>query len=649
MLNVNLQSSMRWAGTLFAIPFYPAWQWGGVTLLLAGVLLIGIMCLLYIFHERRIAGVRRVEAEKSRRMSEIAGLHVRVAESLAIAINAKDQTSHGHVRRTQIYAAGLGKLAGVSTFEIEALRAGALLHDVGKLAVPEYILNKPGKLTTAEFEKMKIHANVGGDIIKRVNFPYPVEEAVRFHHEKWDGSGYPDGLKGEQIPLVARIISVVDFYDATRCDRPYRAGMKREASLALLRSMANTSFDPNLVEMFVENIDYFDSLIAEQDIQEQVTSGTHALLNAPRTSEELDSGIPSAFDEVSGFNSIAEVQREVFALHEISQTIGSSLNLMDTAMLVSSKLRAIVPFDTCVIYFVEDTSENARPAHVVGEHANDFVNHSIPIGEGITGRVIAHARSINNASPEIEPGEVPTEIAGKIRCVLASPLACEDGAFGAITLYSTTAPCYTTEHVRLLEFVALHASSALNNALMYEKTKERALSDPLTGLPNSHAFHMTLEQRVAESQRMNRESFALLSMDIDDFQRINDLYGHGIGDRLLASVAEVIKAQLRQMDVLARYAGDKFVAMMPAASADAAALAAERIRAAVESHEFGVKTGCVVQVSISIGVAAFPLDGQIADDLLAATERQMLRNKYARRLSPPASPSSPVVSIDAFR
>ncbi len=107
-----------------------------------------------------------------------------------------------------------------------------MLHDIGKLAVPEYILNKPGKLTEAEFAKMKIHPTVGGDILKRVNFPYPVEDIVRYHHEKWDGSGYPKGLKGEGIPLVARIISVVDFYDATRCDRPYRKGMKREESLA---------------------------------------------------------------------------------------------------------------------------------------------------------------------------------------------------------------------------------------------------------------------------------------------------------------------------------------------------------------------------------------------------------------------------------
>ena len=203
-------------------------------------------------------------------------------ESLAIAIDAKDQTTHGHVRRTQIYASEMGKLFKVGTKEVQALFAGALLHDIGKLAVPEYILNKPGKLTEAEFAKMKIHPTVGGDILRRVNFPYPVEDIVRYHHEKWDGSGYPKGLKGEGIPLVARIISVVDFYDATRCDRPYRKGMKREDSLALLKSMALTAFDPRVVDIFIEHVEEFDKLIAAEDIQEQVESGQRR----PRLSDQ---------------------------------------------------------------------------------------------------------------------------------------------------------------------------------------------------------------------------------------------------------------------------------------------------------------------------------------------------------------------------
>jgi putative nucleotidyltransferase with HDIG domain len=236
---VPSQESLVWtlttqvAGAAAAVLFYTAIQGAGISSVFLGLLIIGLVHLLYRFNEKRLNEVRRAEAEQRKHVEEMATIHMNTIESLAIAIDAKDQTTHGHVRRTQIYASEMGKIFKCETPELRALFAGALLHDIGKLAVPEYILNKPGKLTEAEFAKMKIHPTVGGEILRRVNFPYPVEDVVRYHHEKWDGSGYPKGLRGEAIPLVARIISVVDFYDATRCDRPYRQGMKREQSLTL--------------------------------------------------------------------------------------------------------------------------------------------------------------------------------------------------------------------------------------------------------------------------------------------------------------------------------------------------------------------------------------------------------------------------------
>src|SRR5262249_23899301 len=162
----------------------------------------------------------------------------------AVAINAKDEVPHEHVLRVQIYAAGVARLLGCSDAEVDALKAGALLHDIGKIAVPDYILNKPGKLTAAEFEKMKIHTVVGAQIMERVNFPYPVVPIVRHHHERWDGRGYPDGKAGDQIPLTARILTVVDCFDAVREDRQYRKGMTRDQACAFLRENAGTQFDP---------------------------------------------------------------------------------------------------------------------------------------------------------------------------------------------------------------------------------------------------------------------------------------------------------------------------------------------------------------------------------------------------------------------
>jgi len=354
-------------------------------------------------------------------------------------------------------------------------------------------------------------------------------------------------------------------------------------------------------------------------------------------------------DGDAGFRSISEAQREVFALHEIAQTIGSSLNMQDTVTLISNKLRAIVPFDTCIIFLVDEKTGKAYPAHVAGEHADVFGKRRMSIGDGITGWVIANARSMCNTSPELDLVGVPDEIMQSIHGVLVSPLIREDGAFGAITLYSKNLKSYTSEHVRLLESVAQHASSALNNALTFERTRDSALSDTLTDLPNAKAFYLTLEQRIAECQRLNREPMTVISMDLDDFKKVNDAHGHAVGDRMLASIAGVIKNQLRQMDVLARYAGDEFVAIMPMASGDMAAMVVERIRTAVEAHQFPVRAGRTAEVSVSVGVACFPEDGETAEQLLTTADRNMQQNKHTRKLAPTLSAQPNAASIDAFR
>ncbi len=616
-----------------AVLFYSAIHGSGLAYAMLGLLITILVYMLYRFNEKRVAEVKLAEAERRRHIEEMAVIHMNTIESLAIAIDAKDQTTHGHVRRTQIYAQQMGALLRVSESEVKALIAGALLHDIGKLAVPEYILNKPGKLTEAEFAKMKIHPTVGGDILRRVNFPYPVEDIVRYHHEKWDGTGYPKGLRQETIPLVARIISVVDFYDATRCDRPYRKGMTREESLALLQSIAGSAFDPRVVEMFVAHVEEFDGLIDKEDIREQVHCEDDLLdySTATRPDAGLASDVLGSPNDTTGFRSITEAQREVFALHEIAQTIGSSLNINDTVTLVSNKLRSIVPFDTCIIFVVDEKSGKATAVHVAGEDADFFKRRRMDVGDGITGWVIANARSMCNASPELDLVGVPEAIVKEYRGILVSPLLREDGSFGAITLLSKSRTSYTTEHVRLLESVSQHASSALNNALTFEKTKESALVDPLTELPNARAFYMLLGQRIAECQRMNHESLAVISMDIDDFKGINDEYGHAIGDRVLASVAGVIRKELRQMDILARYAGDEFVTIMPMASHQMASTVGERIRAAVEGQRFSVRTGKTVELGLSLGIATFPTEGETTEELLSSAGSAMQRDKHRRK------------------
>src|SRR5262249_1008503 len=192
-------------------------------------------------------GHRQYRNNMHQRIELLEKAHRETIEALAVAINAKDEVTHEHVLRVQIYAAGVARLLGCDDAEIEALRAGALLHDIGKIAVPDYILNKPGKLTAAEFEQMKMHTIVGAQILGRVDFHYPVVPIVRHHHERWDGHGYPDGLKSEEIPLTARILTVVDCFDALREDRQYRRGLTREEALDFLLQNSGSQYDPRVV------------------------------------------------------------------------------------------------------------------------------------------------------------------------------------------------------------------------------------------------------------------------------------------------------------------------------------------------------------------------------------------------------------------
>src|SRR5579885_976678 len=204
--------------------------------------------------------LERLDNQK-RHAEEVSSLHLRTIEALALAIDAKDQTTHDHLQRVQIYAMEIARELGLDESEQSALRAAAMLHDIGKLAVPEHIISKPGRLTPEEFEKMKIHPIVGAEILERVQFPYPVVPIVRAHHEKWDGSGYPYGLKGEEIPLGARILSTVDFLDALASDRQYRHALPIEIVMSRLEEECGKSFDPKIVRVLQERYLEIEKLV----------------------------------------------------------------------------------------------------------------------------------------------------------------------------------------------------------------------------------------------------------------------------------------------------------------------------------------------------------------------------------------------------
>jgi diguanylate cyclase (GGDEF)-like protein/putative nucleotidyltransferase with HDIG domain len=563
--------------------------------------------------------------EKTREADAMSRLHLATVEALATAIDAKDQTTHCHVRRVQIYAAGMGRVFQLSDREIEALKAGALLHDIGKLAVPDHILNKPGRLTAAEFDKMKVHTTVGAEILQRVDFPYPVVPIVRHHHEQWDGHGYPDGLKGDQIPMTARILSVVDCFDSVREDRPYRRGMTREEAGALLLRGSGTHFDPKVVNKFLEYLPRFDAEIAALGLDQQSTAETDS--SAPRSL--TDSDITEQRREQSSvlaYDQIKNAHREVYALYEIARTFGSSLDIEDTLSILVNKVGHIVPFDTCVVYLYDELKGYAAAAHVAGRNAEVLSDRCVAPGEGVTGFALANRRAINHIHPGLDFTGVELESGNEYRTMAALPLFKDGLLLGALSVYSMELNEYTDDHMRLLETVTRLASDALANAMHHAEAESNALTDPLTGLPNARCMHLRFEQEASRSGRTNRP-FQVIMLDLDDFKQVNDTFGHKTGDKMLREVARLLQAQLREYDFLARYAGDEFVAIVQDLEGEQVEELCQRIESTIRKFSLRVRPDHHARVGISVGASTYGVDGETLDQLLIAADQAMYSAK----------------------
>jgi diguanylate cyclase (GGDEF)-like protein/putative nucleotidyltransferase with HDIG domain len=581
---------------------------------------------------------------KNEEVRALGNLHLATAEALATAIDAKDQTTHCHVRRVQIYAAGMGEVFGLSPNEIAALKAGALLHDVGKLAVPPHILNKPGPLTPAEFEKMKIHTVVGAQILGRVDFPYPVLPIIRHHHEQWDGRGYPDRLRGEQIPITARIIAVVDCFDSIREDRPFRRGMTLDEATALMLRGSGIHFDPNVVEQFFKHLPRFETQIAALGLQHQPAANS---TDPPIQLSDVDMIQTRERGCFIAYDQIKKAHREVYALYEIARTFGTSLNVEHTLEILVDKVGHVVPFDTCIVYFYDEMKGYATARHVVGKNAQKLAARSIVPGEGVTGFALANRSPVNQLHPSLDFIDVNPEAGIKYRSMAALPLFKEDVLLGALSVYSCDLDQYTDDHMRLLETVTRLASDALANAMQHAEAESNALTDPLTGLPNARYLSLRFDEEAARARRTDR-AFQVVMLDLDEFKNVNDTFGHKSGDRMLREVAHLISGQLREYDFLARYGGDEFVALVQEVVGAQVEELCARIETAVSKFSLAVGRNRMARVGISVGTATFGVDGETLDQLVTHADSEMYRVKSTHKVerSVPVSvePQPPLLS-----
>src|ERR1700733_1676567 len=464
---------------------------------------------IYLIYRSYRLYLGKLEDEK-RHVEEMANLHLRTIEALALAIEAKDQTTHDHLQRVRIYAIEVAKELGMSGTDLEALHAAALLHDIGKLAVPEHIIAKPGKLTPEEFEKMKIHTVVGADILERVRFPYPVVPIVRAHHEKWDGSGYPFGLKGAEIPIGARILSAVDYLDALASDRQYRKALPMRDVIQKLAAESGKSFDPKVAEILQKRYQQLERLAVAKSANDPI--------GPLSTSIKIERGPEPA----AGFG-IAAARQEAQSLFELSQDLGASLSLTETLSVFSVKLKPMVPYDAIAIYIKRQ--DELIPEYVNGDNYRLFSSLRIPVGQGLSGWVAHNRKPIINGNPSVEPGYLndPSKFS-TLRSALAVPLEGISGVIGVLALYRGERDAFTSDHLRILLAVSGKMALSIENALKYQQAEDSATTDYLTGLPNARSLFMQLDRELARCKRDNLALTVMVS-DMDGFKQINDRFG----------------------------------------------------------------------------------------------------------------------------
>jgi putative nucleotidyltransferase with HDIG domain len=391
--------------------------------------------LLFVIYFTYNWSAKRVQAEKDKN-EQLNRVFLSTIEALALAIDAKDQVTHGHIRRVQRHTMAVAEALGVTDQKmLDAIRAAALLHDTGKLAVPEYILNKPGPLTASEFERMKVHAEVGADILKSIDFPYPVEPIVRHHHENWNGTGYPHGLKGQAIPIGARILSVVDCYDALTSDRPYRPRYSRQAAEQILRERRGVMYDPWVVDGFLRILDVLEA-------QEESGEASDAERALPQ--------IPAQLEVISA------TQAEEREFNELRRELPRAATFPAAAEVLFRHLRRVVPAATLTLYTHKNDTNELVVEACSGAAASIQQGLTIPIGDRISGWAYAHKQVVANSDAALELGPVVKTLSVPLRYATAVPV---NGPLpGVLTVYSTEP--FSTDHRRMLEGAAtLFASS----------------------------------------------------------------------------------------------------------------------------------------------------------------------------------------------
>ena len=579
-----------------------------------------LMSMTYSAHNERACEKEDHAVALQTSQIQLSDLYLSTIKSLALAIDAKDQYTHQHILRVQQYSVAVGQYMGLSGNEMEGLTTGALLHDIGKLGVPEYVLLKPGKLTPEEFDMIKKHPEIGAAILEPVEFPWPVLPVVKYHHEKWNGTGYPEGLAGEQIPLTARILAVADVYDALTSTRSYRNAWPHQRAIKLIEEEKGTHFDPAIADAFLAVIDGVVAEMAKEGKGPLAIKADPLVLSLKSDQAARD---------------IYHSSSELWALYEVAQTLSASMGVAEIVDILARKLEVILPGTTCLFLLKSE----ARP-HVLEVRAAIGTNRELFANAYTAGpRSLTLRMMLTRETYFGEYDHDDLMVSGSstlpwmpLNSALIVPIIHQGESLGAINLYHQQPGAFQSQDQQLLETIAERVALALYNGFLYDRTRSHAFTDPLTDLYNLRFLTQLIQKRCEQIGR--EEPFAVLCLDIDNFKPVNDNFGHLRGDQVLRELALILRECIGSQDVLARYGGDEFLVILEKAGLEEAEAAAQRVRNAILNYDPGllhVRLGAL-RLGVSVGYACFPADGQDCTTLISTADLRMYQDKTDRKL-----------------
>lgn len=522
-------------------------------------------------------------------------------ESLANAVDAKDPTTLYHSRSVSTYARKIAEAMGMPPADVETVTLAGLLHDVGKIGIPDRILQKPDVLDDNEWEQMKTHPVIGEQILAGNSHLSPVLPMVRHHHERWDGHGYPDELTGADIPVGATIVALADAIDTMASKRPYRKALSWAHIIRVIQAESGKQFNPDAVDGFLR-------LVASGELPTPVSieSLKPARMGVQSQGLSLDARALMIFHGVA---------REIRALTDLDTFISNIAGVIASVMEVSD-IR---------VYLADEQSDDMVFLSAGKEPRGRLTGPRRNNGHGALEWVVEHRQPLLIADTRSDTRSRMAFRAG-IRSMLAVPLVVDDTAIGALNVESDRVSAFGESDVRLLTATAAQIAQTVEVARLHNRFKQLASTDALTGLANHRAFYERLEEEIRHASVTN-SPLTLVVMDLDNFKAVNDTHGHLAGDALLREIARQLRMLLRKSDFIARYGGDEFAFIMADTDPAGASAAFANLIAALGSVRIDVDGTSLRLATGAWGMASYPEDGVRPAELVRVADQRMYSRK----------------------